>query len=212
MKIDFVSDVVCPWCAIGLHALEGALLRFDPPLPVELRFRAFELNPDMPPEGEDIADHLHRKYGASPEQSRRNAEMIRQRGADVGFTFDMDKRGRIVNTFDAHRLLHWAWGEGLQLQLKHALLEAYFTDGEDPSDRSVLQRLATEVGLNGQRAREVLESGEFGAQVRAEQRRYQALGIHAVPAVIIDDRHLISGGQPVDVYEQALRRIAAGEV
>ncbi|GAP34483.1 DsbA family oxidoreductase [Piscinibacter sakaiensis] len=209
MKIDFVSDVVCPWCAIGLHALEIALARLDPAQAVTLSFHPFELNPDLGPEGEDLAAHLARKYGATPAQLAQTHETIRQRGAEVGFSFDLERRTRIVNTFDAHRLLHWAGLEGRQRELKHALLQAYFTDGENPGDRSVLQRLATEVGLHGQRAREVLASGEFGPQVRAAERRVQALGIHAVPAVIIDDRHLISGGQPVAVYEQALRRLLA---
>ena len=209
MKIDFVSDVSCPWCAIGLKSLESALERIGPELQVELHFQPFELNPQMGPEGQDIAEHLSQKYGLDAEQLARNSEAIRERGASVGFTFTQGARRRIYNTFDAHRLLHWAQGEGRQRELKHGLLKAYFTDGQDPSDHEVLVRVATESGLDGERARQVLERGEFADEVREQERFYQQQGIHAVPAVIIDDRHLIQGGQPADVFEQALRQIAA---
>lgn len=209
MKIDFVSDVSCPWCAIGLKSLETALERIGPELPVELHFQPFELNPQMGPEGQDIAEHLGQKYGLNPEQLARNSEAIRERGASVGFTFTMGARRRIYNTFDAHRLLHWAGLEGRQLALKHALFKAYFTDGQDPSDHEVLVRVAGEVGLDAARARAVLTSGEYADEVREDERFYQQQGISAVPAVIIDDRHLIQGGQPAEVFEQALRQIAA---
>ncbi|CAN7217525.1 DsbA family oxidoreductase [Rhizobacter sp. LjRoot28] len=209
MKIDFVSDVSCPWCAIGLKSLETALERIGPDLPVELHFQPFELNPQMGPEGQDIAEHLSQKYGLNPEQLARNSEAIRERGASVGFTFTMGARRRIYNTFDAHRLLHWAGLEGRQLALKHALFKAYFTDGQDPSDHELLVRVASEVGLDAARARAVLTGGEYADEVREEERFYQQQGISAVPAVIIDDRHLIQGGQPAEVFEQALRQIAA---
>jgi predicted DsbA family dithiol-disulfide isomerase len=209
MKIDFVSDVSCPWCAIGLKSLETALERIGPELPVELHFQPFELNPQMGPEGQDIAEHLGQKYGLNPEQLARNSEAIRERGASVGFTFTMGARRRIYNTFDAHRLLHWAGIEGRQLALKHALFKAYFTDGQDPSDHELLVRVAGEVGLDAAHARAVLTSGEFADEVREDERFYQQQGISAVPAVIIDDRHLIQGGQPAEVFEQALRQIAA---
>ena len=142
MKIDFVSDVSCPWCAIGLNALEQALARLDGQVRAELHFQPFELNPQMPPDGEDIVEHLTRKYGITPAQVERNSEAIRQRGETVGFTFGKGKRRRTYNTFDAHRLLHWAGLEGRQRELKHALLRAYFTDGENPSDHPLLVRVA----------------------------------------------------------------------
>lgn len=210
MKIDFVSDVSCPWCAIGLRNLETALERIGPDLKVDLHFQPFELNPNMGPEGQDIAEHLGEKYGLSPEQLAQNSENIRARGESVGFTFSMGARRRIYNTFDAHRLLHWAEGEGRQHELKQALFKAYFTDGQDPSDTALLVRVAGEVGLDTVRAQQVLDSGEFADDVRQQERFYQQQGIHAVPAVIIDDRHLIQGGQPAEVFEQALRQIAAG--
>ena len=210
MKIDVVSDVSCPWCAVGLHALEEALARFDPPLPVELHFQPFELNPQMAPEGQDIEEHLSQKYGLNAAQLASNREALRQRGAAVGFTFTSGARSRIYNTFDAHRLLHWAdlEGGGRQAALKHALLKAYFTDGENPSDHGVLLRLAGAVGLDTARAQAILAGDEYAAEVREREQWYLQRGIHSVPAVIIDDRHLISGGQPPDVFEQALRRLA----
>ena len=215
MKIDFVSDVSCPWCVIGLKSLEDALGRVAGEVQAEIHFQPFELNPKMPAEGQDIAEHLAEKYGSTPEQSQRNREMIRARGQDVGFTFSMDKRSRIYNTFDAHRLLHWAEeeegkGKGRQLALKEALFKAYFTDGESPGSHEVLARVAGEVGLDMARAKAILASDEYADAVRQREQFYLQQGIHAVPAVIINDKHLISGGQPVEVFEQALRQIAAG--
>jgi predicted DsbA family dithiol-disulfide isomerase len=209
IKIDFVSDVVCPWCAIGLKSLEQALERLGGDVEVNLHFQPFELNPQMAPEGEDVAEHLARKYGSTPEQMTQNQEAIRQRGADVGFTFNMDKRSRIVNTFDAHRLLHWAALEGRQPELKQALLAAYFTDGRDVSSHDVLVDVATRVGLDPVTARQVLDEGRYAQDVRAQEQFYQSQGIRAVPSVIVNDRYLIQGGQPAEVFEQTLRKIAA---
>lgn len=209
LKIDFVSDVSCPWCAIGLKSLEQAIERVGDSVEVELHFQPFELNPQMPAQGQDVAEHLRQKYGSTPEQLAANREAIRARGAALGFTFN--QRDRIYNTFDAHRLLHWAALEGRdrELALKHALLRAYFTDGVDVSAQANLVRIAVEAGLDGDRAQAILESGEYGDEVRKQEQRYLDSGIHAVPAVIINDRHLISGGQPPEIFEDALRRIAA---
>jgi predicted DsbA family dithiol-disulfide isomerase len=205
MKIDFVSDIVCPWCAIGLASLQVALSRLDGQLQAQLHFQPFELNPDMGPDGEDIVEHLSRKYGISAEQIARNRQAIAARGEAVGFRFGA--RERTYNTFDAHRLLHWAAIEGRQLLLKMALLQAYHRDGEDVSDHGVLARIAGEAGLDEARARQILSSNEYADVVRAREWFYQSQGINGVPAVIIDDRHLISGGQPPEVFEQALHRI-----
>lgn len=209
MKIDFVSDIACPWCAVGLNSLEIALKRVGAEVPVELHFQPFELNPQMAAEGEDAGEHLARKYGAPPEQMARNRQHLRERGAAVGFTFG--DRARVWNTFDAHRLLHWAGTVSADKQraLKHALLAAYHTRSENPGAHGVLERAAAEAGLDAGRAAEVLASSEYGTEVRAAERHWQQLGISSVPAVVIDDRHLISGGQPPEVFEEALRRIAA---
>lgn len=214
ITIDFVSDVVCPWCAVGLGSLETALQRLEGEIDAEIRFQPFELNPDMAPEGEDITEHLARKYGSTPEQQAANWARIRERAAAVGFDFAERGRGRTWNTFDAHRLLHWAGEQDLALQrkLKRALLEAYFTRAESPADHAVLVRAAEEAGLDPDRAREVLATGAHAEQVREQQAFYSAAGVRAVPSVIVNQRHLIQGGQPPEVFEQALRQIvAAGE-
>ena len=211
MKIDFVSDVSCPWCAIGLNALEQALANVGPDIQATLHFQPFELNPQMAAQGQDITEHLAQKYGIDAAQIAANTEAIRQRGAAVGFEFGIGKRSRIYNTFDAHRLLHWAGlqGGGPQRALKHALLKAYFTDGLNPSDAGVLLAAARAAGLHADAAQAVLAGEQFSAEVRQAEAFYQQQGIHSVPAIIINDRHLISGGQPVEVFEQALRQIAA---
>jgi predicted DsbA family dithiol-disulfide isomerase len=210
MKIDFVSDVSCPWCAIGLKSLEKALQNL-PELKVEMHFQPFELNPQMAAEGEDINEHLARKYGGSEAQFAQTREMIRQRGAELGFTFTQGARGRIYNTFDAHRLLHWAGLQGgsMQRDLKLALLGAYFTDGQDPSSHTVLVTAAQSAGLDAAEANRVLASGDYAAEVREAQALWHSHGINSVPAIIINDRHLIQGGQPPETFEQALRQIAA---
>lgn len=210
VKIDFVSDVVCPWCAVGLAALQQAMARIGDDLQVELHFQPFELNPHMVAEGEDVTEHLTRKYGITEAQAAQNGEAIRARGQALGFTFDMDKRNRVYNTFDAHRLLHWAetLGPNEQLALKQALLRAYFTDGQNVSSIATLLRVVESVGLDTARARQILDSDEFAEQVRAQQRHYQQQGISAVPSVIFNDRHLVQGGQPVEVFEQALRQLS----
>jgi predicted DsbA family dithiol-disulfide isomerase len=209
LKIDFVSDVSCPWCVIGLKSLEQALAQVGPEVTADIHFQPFELNPEMAPEGEDIIEHIAQKYGSTPEQMQASREGIRARGAELGFTFNMDKRGRIYNTFDAHRLLHWAELEGRQAELKRALFEAYFTEGRNPSDHEVLVDVATRAGLDAHRATQILASDRYAAEVRQREQLFAQLGIRAVPSVIINDKYLIQGGQPVAVFEQALRKIAA---
>jgi predicted DsbA family dithiol-disulfide isomerase len=211
LKIDFVSDIACPWCAVGLAALEQAIDRVKDTVTVQLHFQPFQLNPQMGPDGQDIGEHLAQKYGSSPEQQAQNYAMIRQRGAALGFDFRQKGRGRTYNTFDCHRLLHWAEVEYPEKQnaLKKSLLKANFTDGQHIGMHDVLVQAAEAAGLDGERALEILQSDEFTTDVRTRQRMYTQAGISSVPAIIINDQHLISGGQPVEVFEQALRQIAA---
>lgn len=211
MQIDVVSDVACPWCAIGVSALDRALANIGGGLgPIEVNLQPFELNPDMPPEGADATQYLSEKYGIGPDQIAVNRARIVERGAAEGFTFG--PRTHVWNTFDAHRLLFWAGAEGAagsQLRLKRALLTAYHGDGRNINDRNILVELAAASGLSPERAREVLEGGEFADEVRQAERFWQQAGINSVPAIIINRKHLISGGQPSAVFEQALRQIAA---
>jgi predicted DsbA family dithiol-disulfide isomerase len=209
LKIDFVSDVSCPWCVVGLRALEQALDNLGGEVTADLHFQPFELNPDMPAGGQDIVEHLAQKYGSSQEQIAQAQQGIQSRGAELGFKFDMDKRSRIYNTFDAHRLLHWAELEGRQHALKRALFAAYFTEGRNPSDHEVLIEVAKQVGLDPVRAREILASDLYANEVRERALFYREHGIQAVPSVIVNNKYVIQGGQPVAVFEQALRKIAA---
>jgi len=210
LQIDFVSDVACPWCAVGLASFERALEKLQGEVDVDLRFQPFELNPQMGPEGQDVSEHLTQKYGSSPEQQAQARAGIAARGAAVGFQFRKEGRGRVWNTFDAHRLLLWAGEQGAQQQrdLKMALLKAYHGEGRNPSDRAVLAEVAASVGLDRKEAEEVLAGDRYAADVRDREQHFQSLGIHAVPSVIINNRHLIQGGQPPEMFEQALRQVA----
>src|SRR4051812_19082823 len=209
-KIDFVSDVACPWCAVGLSALEQALARLQGEVAAQLHFQPFELNPQMGPEGQDVGEHLAQKYGSTPEQQSANWAALRQRGEAVGFAFREQGRGRVWNTFDAHRLLHWAGtlGGDAQLKLKKALLGAYFTEARNVSDPAVLLDAVGHAGLDAAQARDVLDQGTYANEVRASEREWQQNGIQAVPSVVVNDKYLIQGGQPPEAFEQALRRIA----
>jgi predicted DsbA family dithiol-disulfide isomerase len=214
MKIDFVSDVACPWCAVGLNALEQALAAVERDgIHADVLFQPFELNPQMPVEGEDADQHLARKYRSTPEQRTAARANLRQRGAEVGFTFGT--RSRVWNTFDAHRLLHWAalQGDGGKAQraLKHALLKAYHADGRNPGARDVLIELAGAIGLDATRAAAIIDSDEYSAEVRAAEAHWHQLGISSVPSVVINGRHLIQGGQPAETFERVLRELAAEE-
>lgn len=209
MKIDFVSDVVCPWCVIGLRSLEIALQRLAGAVRADITIHPFELNPAMPPDGQNIVEHIGQKYGSTREQSAAAREIIRARAAELGFQMTMTEESRIYSTFDAHRLLHWAGLEGGQGALKHALFEAYFMDGRNPADWDVLVSAAEKAGLHPEAAREVLSSGRHAEEVHAAERHWQGQGITGVPAIVVNDRYLISGGQPPQVFERALRQIAS---
>lgn len=211
LKIDFVSDVSCPWCAVGLGALQQALSRLEPAISAKLHFQPFELNPQMGPGGQDMSEHLTQKYGSTPQQQAQARDNIARRGAEVGFQFNAEGRARIYNTFDAHRLLLWAGQLDLarQLALKRALLLACHRDRQAMDEHAVLLAAAAAAGLDAGEAAHILASDRYAQEVRTSQAYYRDAGIHAVPAVVINDRHLISGGQPSAVFEQALQQIAA---
>jgi len=223
LHIDFVSDIVCPWCVVGLGGLEAALETLKAEgIEAEIHFQPFELNPRMPPEGENIVEHVGRKYGSTPEQSAANRAMITQRAAEAwpGFDMRMGPDSRIWNTFDAHRLLHWAAlgssprvtkAEALaeQRALKAALFTAHFTDGRRMTDAAVLADAAAAAGLDRAKAAEVLADGRYAAEVRAAEDLWVSRGINGVPGVVVESKYLISGGQPAAVFEEALRKVAA---
>jgi predicted DsbA family dithiol-disulfide isomerase len=206
MRIDFISDFTCPWCAIGLAGLEDAIQRLRDELSVELKIQPFELNPDLPPEGEDLADYAARKYGAAPQELAARQSLVRERAAAAGLRFP--PRTRVWNTFDAHRLMQWAGIEGFELELTRALLSAYHVHGENPGSRAVLLRAAGQVGLDIARANALLAGNEFAEEVHATVHHWKSLGIHSVPSIVIDGRHLIQGAQPAELLERALRKVA----
>lgn len=209
LDLAFVSDVACPWCAIGLASLDQALKRIGGDVETTLTVEPFELNPDMGPEGMELMPYITRKYGRSPEQVAQTQAMIRERGASVGFAFG--KRDHVWNTFDAHRMLHWAGLEGKALELKRALLRAYHAEGRNPGAKDVLLDLASEVGLDAVRAKAILESDEFAAEVRAREHHWVQRGVQGVPLVVINGKHGISGAETPENYERALRQLARVE-
>jgi predicted DsbA family dithiol-disulfide isomerase len=214
LHIDFVSDVVCPWCVVGLGGLEAALetLRGEG-ITANVHFQPFELNPGMAAEGETVGEHIARKYGSTPEQSAANRAMITQRAAEAwdGFEMRMGPDSRIWNTFDAHRLLHWAGtvGAAEQRALKEALFRTHFTQGRALPDADVLADAAAVAGLDRAAAIEVLADDLYAGEVRAAEALWVSRGITGVPAVVVEGKYLISGGQPAAVFEQALRQMTA---
>jgi predicted DsbA family dithiol-disulfide isomerase len=208
MRIDFISDVACPWCAIGLASFERALAALGPEAAgIELHFQPFELNPGMAPEGADAAQYLKAKYGMGDEQLAANRASIAARGAALGFSFG--ERAHVWNTFDAHRLLHWAGlqSAAAQLAMKRALLKAYHGEGRNPAAREVLLEAAAAAGLDaGEAAAVIDDTACFADEVREAESEWQQAGIRSVPSVVIDRRFLVAGGQPPEVFEDALRR------
>jgi predicted DsbA family dithiol-disulfide isomerase len=208
LKIDIVSDVSCPWCIIGYQALNQALTNLAPDIQADITWQPFELNPQMPKEGQEITEHITQKYGITVQQSDQNRAAIRERGLSVGYEFGNRGGGRIYNTFDAHRLLHWVVELGKQTELKLALFNLYFQQSGNPSDHQQLLSVVESIGLDVAGAKRILDSDKYTAEVRKQQQHYKTAGVSSVPAVIVNDKHLISGGQPTEVFEQALKQIA----
>jgi len=206
LDIAFVSDVACPWCAIGLASLDQALERTKDEVDATIRVEPFELNPDMGPEGAQVVPYLQRKYGRTKEEIERTQASIRERGAAVGFRFGA--REHVWNTFNAHRMLHWARLEGRDLELKRALLRAYHGEVRNPGDPEVLVELASEVGLDPGQARSIAESRAYEAEVRERERYWLQRGVNGVPLVVVSDKYAISGAQPPEAFEEALRKIS----
>jgi predicted DsbA family dithiol-disulfide isomerase len=212
IKIDYVSDIACPWCAVGLGGLEIAIKNIGETIPVEIHFQPFELTPQMPPGGQEVFEHLTQKYGKTVAHVRATPEDIKARAAAVGSPFHPEGRKHVYNTVDAHRLLYWAGlehGPAAQHRLKRELLVTYFTLAVNLDDQTNLIAAVERAGLDTGRADQILKSEEFQNEVRAQENKYTSLGIHSVPAIIINDQYLLQGAQPPEAFEQALRQIAA---
>ena len=205
IRIDIVSDVVCPWCIVGYKQLEEALDRCD--LVAAIQWHPFELNPQMAEEGEDLREHLAAKYGTTPQDSKRARDHLTQLGDQLGFSFRYFDGMKMYNTFRAHQLLTWAGTLGLQHPLKMDLFSAFFTDGLNVNDPQVLADRASNVGLDRQNALNVLEEGQFADRVRQEERFWTSQGIQGVPAVVLNRRHLVTGAQGVDNYISVLQQV-----
>ena len=208
LQIDIVSDVACPWCAIGYKRLERALSQLEGEIDASITWHAFRLNPDMPPEGEPILEHLMRKYGRSEADIEQTQAQIKAIADDLGLDFSQAATRRACDTFDAHRLLTWARERGCQTELKLALFEAYFGQARDMADPAVLQAVAESVGLPADETAAILASDRYGDEVRTEERHYQQAGVSAVPAFIINNHYLISGAQEPETLANAFREIA----
>lgn len=205
LRIDIVSDVMCPWCIIGYRQLAIALE--DRKVDHEIHWHPFELNPNMPAEGQDIGEHLAEKYGTTPEQSAVNRANMTALGEELGFEFNFVDGFRMHNTFNSHQLLHWAEEQGRKNDLKQALFAAHFTNGRDLSNDAVLVEIAAEIGLDRAEAAAVLADQKFASEVREEQNFWTQQGISGVPAVVFDRQHLVTGAQGVDNYQSILGQL-----
>ena len=207
LQIDIVSDVMCPWCIVGYKGLESALSQLDLDAEVEINWLPFELNPQMPSEGQDMQEHIIEKYGITVQQSAENKKQITQRGKEVGFDFNFSADLRMINSFDLHRLLSWAKEFDKQHALKMALFDAHFTQNLPLNNHDNLLKIAALVGLDVNQAKQLLNSDAYTEQVRAEQSRSIEMGISSVPTFIVNNKYSISGGQPPDAFKQALTQI-----
>lgn len=208
LSVDIVSDVVCPWCIIGYKQLHKALDNMPGRFDVNLRWHPFELNPQMPPEGQNLREHLAQKYGATTAQGKAARARLTALGESLGFTFNYSDDMRVVNTFSAHQLLHWAAEHGKQTELSLALFSAFFTRREDVSDVAVLSAAAGRAGLAAAEATRVIADGRYSDAVRAAQERWLDRGIHAVPTFLFNEQHLVTGAQDSENFTRVLVRLA----
>ncbi|KEJ90607.1 DsbA family oxidoreductase [Sulfitobacter donghicola] len=206
LRIDIISDVMCPWCIIGYRQLAKALDATS--VEHEVHWHPFELNPNMPPEGQDGVEHIAEKYGATPEQSKANRKQMTDLGDQLGFEFGFQDGFRMHNTFNTHQLLHWAEDQDRKHDLKMALFTAHFTNRRDLSDNAVLADIAGEIGLDRDEALAVLSDQRFAKNVRDIENFWVQQGIQGVPAVVFDRQHLVTGAQGVENYTSILNQLA----
>ena len=208
MKIDFVSDVSCPWCIVGLGGLEEALRKVGDLVQAQITFHPFELNPDMPPEGQNIVEHVGQKYGATPEQSASNRAAIHARAAEVGFTMKTNEQSRIYNTFDAHRLLHWAGIEGAQTRVMSGLMRAYWREGKNISNPDVLAEIGAASGMKAEMIRRLLATDADRDEVQRRELHARERGINSAPTFIVADSHAVTGAQPASLWQSVIDELA----
>ena len=206
-KIEIVSDVMCPWCVIGYKNLESALEQLQNTISADISWHAFELNPGMPKEGQNLAEHIMQKYGQTKSQSEENRAHLTQLGQQVGFDFNFDDNSIMINSFDCHRLLTWAKEFNKQTELKLALFKAHFSDKVYLNDQTALLKVVSQVGLDAEEAKVILESNAYSEAVETEENQMHRLGVSSVPTFIINDKYAINGGQAVEVFKQALEQI-----
>ena len=209
IKLDIISDVVCPWCIVGYKHLEAAIKELDLQDRVEIEWQPFELNPDMPIEGEELRAHVARKYGSSREDSDRARESIAQAGADYGFNFDYFDNMKIVNTFDAHVLLDYAHHVGKQMELKMRLFSAFFTEHKDVSKRDVLIQEAESIGIAAEESKTAFADNTIKERVKALESQWQQMGVSGVPTVVFNRTSALTGAQPQASYKQVLQELLA---
>lgn len=207
ISIDIISDVSCPWCIIGYRSLSLALDDLDSHDHVDINWLPFELNPNMAPEGQNRNDYIREKYNLSPEQGKANRDTLINRGAELGYQFNFPDDGRVYNTFNAHKLIHWAKKHELQTQLKLALFDLFFQQQGNPSDETDLLGCVKNVGLDTKQAKEILNSDRYNTEVNEALSFAKSNGISSVPAFILNKKYLISGGQPKQVFIQALQQL-----
>ena len=207
IKLDIISDVVCPWCTIGYKRLERAISEMGVADKIEIEWQPFELNPHMPVEGENVIEHIANKYGSTLDQQRESQEHMKDVGEELGFTFDYFDDMRIVNTRDAHVLLDYAKENGKQTELKMRLVAAFFSERKDVSDREVLAEELKAVGLNVKEGMSRLDDDSARYEVTSKEQYWQGLGVSSVPTFVFDKKSALTGAQPVDVFKQVLTEL-----
>lgn len=209
LKIDIVSDVVCPWCTIGYKRLEKAIQELGIEDKIDIEWQPFELNPNMPPEGQNVTEHITEKYGSTLEQQKQSQQMMTDAGEELGFKFDYFDEMRMANTFDAHVLLEYAKDFGKQTELKMTLTKAFFSDRKDVSKKDILKEALLEVGLNADEALAKLDSDEARLEVRNKQNYWKNMGVNSVPTIVFNRKSAVTGAQPVDTFKQVLTELLA---
>ncbi|WP_418638423.1 DsbA family oxidoreductase [Winogradskyella sp.] len=211
LKIDIVSDVVCPWCTIGYKRLEKAISELGIENQIDIEWQPFELNPNMPVEGQNVIEHITEKYGATLEQQKASQQHMKAAGEELGFKFDYFDDMRMVNTFDAHILLEYAKDFNKQTELKMQLTKAFFSDRKDVSKKEILKEALLEVGLNAEDALAKLDNEEARLDIRNKQNYWKSLGVNSVPTIVFNRKSAVTGAQPVDTFKQVLSELIAAE-